>query len=194
MSAAKNSGREALTAPSRPRSSGLTSHAPPGWFGTEAPVTINLALVGPVPRKSLARFHNKAVRYRSGEPPQEWLARGERMEARVVELEPWVLPVIDFHGRYVVDLKRGHFRQLENPYEAIPFSSQRGRALCGATGIVTCQDCHTSFMIGVPSVSLRCMRCGSLIRGAPEARDRNQLSLTAAMMQEDRLMHEKLEV
>lgn len=33
------------------------------------------------------------------------------MEARVVQVEPWVFPVIDCHGRYVVDLKRGHFRR-----------------------------------------------------------------------------------
>ena len=49
-------------------------------------------------------------------------------------------------------------------------------------------------MIGVEGVGLRCMRCGSIIRGAPEARDRNQRSLTATMMQENRQMQEQLEV
>ena len=116
------------------------------------------------------------------------------MEARVVQIEPWVFPVIAFHGRFVVDLKRGHFRQLENPYEAVGFDSPQGRRLCGAIGIVTCQDCRTSAMIGVEGVGLRCMRCGSIIRGAPEARDRNQRSLTATMMQENRQMQEQLEV
>ncbi len=116
------------------------------------------------------------------------------MGTEVVQFEPWVFPVIEFHSRYVVDLKRGHFRQLANPYEAIAFDSPKERALCGATGIVMCQDCHTSVMIGVPSVGLRCIRCGCVIRGVPEARERNQLSLTAAMIQEERRTNNELEV
>ena len=114
------------------------------------------------------------------------------MGTEVVQFEPWVFPVIEFHGRYVVDLKRGHFRQLENPYEAIGFDSPKGRTLCGATGTVMCQDCHTSVMIELPSVGLRCMRCGGVIRGGPEARERNQLSLTAAMI--ERRTNDELEV
>ena len=116
------------------------------------------------------------------------------MGTEVVQFEPWVFPVIEFHSRYVVDLKRGHFRQLANPYEAIGFDSPKGRALCGATGIVMCQECNTSGMIGVPSVGLRCMLCGCVIRGAPGARERNQLGLTTAMMQEERRTNDEMEV
>ena len=55
-----------------------------------------------------------------------------------VQFEPWVFPVIEFHGRYVVDLKRSLFRELSSPYEAIEFGSERGRQLCAAAGVVTC--------------------------------------------------------
>ena len=116
------------------------------------------------------------------------------MGTEVVQFEPWVFPVIEFHGRYVVDLKHGYFRQLANPYEAIGFDSPKGRALCGATGIVMCQDCHTSVMIGVPSVGLRCMRCGCVIRGGPEVRERNQISLATAMIQEEHRTNDEMKV
>ena len=36
---------------------------------------------------------------------------------------PTLAPIIEQHGsRYLVDLKRGHFRGLTSPYEALPFS------------------------------------------------------------------------
>jgi len=69
------------------------------------------------------------------------------MKTEVVQFEPWVVPVIEFHGKYVVDMKRGHFRELSSPYDAIEFGSERGRELCAAAGVVVCRGCGMAVMV-----------------------------------------------
>ena len=83
------------------------------------------------------------------------------MQTRVVQFEPWVLPVIEFHGKYVVDLKLGHFRELSSPYEAIEFGSERGRQLCAAVGVVRCNLCGMAIMVStaVKPSQVSCVRC-----------------------------------
>ena len=44
-------------------------------------------------------------------------------------------PGIEHWGtRYVVDLKRRHFRQLSSPFEVIEFGSERGKGMCVVVG------------------------------------------------------------
>ena len=83
------------------------------------------------------------------------------MQTRVVQFEPWVLPVIEFHGKYVVDLKLGHFRELSSPYEAIEFGSERGRELCAAVGVVRCNLCGMAVIVpaAVKPNHLSCVHC-----------------------------------
>ena len=71
------------------------------------------------------------------------------METQTCVLKPWVHPLIEFHGRYVVDLKRGHFRQLTGPYETIQFDSERGQELCAAAGVVICSACGLAMLCEV---------------------------------------------
>ena len=42
----------------------------------------------------------------------------------------------------MVDLKRGHFRQLSSPFEVIEFDSNRGKEMCAAVGDVTTLSHH----------------------------------------------------
>ena len=86
------------------------------------------------------------------------------MKRQIWISSPSVYPIIErADGTYVVDLRIGHFRELNSPYEVISFKCYRGRELAAAVGIHVCQDCGTSFMApGVP-IGIRCVRCGSLI-------------------------------
>ena len=78
--------------------------------------------------------------------------------------------MIEFHGRYVVDLKRGHFRELSSPYEAIEFGSVRGRELCAAAGVVRCNLCGMAIMVSaaVKPSQVSCVRCRAVAGDAKQ--------------------------
>ena len=89
------------------------------------------------------------------------------MEKQVCIWGPTLLPVIERGGtRYVVDLMRGHFRELASPYEALAFESERGRALAAAAGVRICRRCGSSFIAPGVVIGIRCIKCAELIEPA----------------------------
>ena len=75
--------------------------------------------------------------------------------------EPWMSVVLETYGiRYIVDVKLRHFRRLSWPYEVIQFDSDQGLDLCGAVGIVTCDDFRTSVIVRCRRETIWCVRCG----------------------------------
>ena len=86
------------------------------------------------------------------------------MTEQTYVFEPWVCPMVR-HGStdYVVDLKRGHFRQLSSPFEVIEFESDRGQEMCAAVGVITCSCCKISVMFHAAPFGLYCIRCGTAI-------------------------------
>ncbi len=78
--------------------------------------------------------------------------------------EPWLSVIVEKQAvRYVVDLRLRHFRKLASPYELIEFDTEQGQELCGAVGIVTCDGCRSSVMVGCRREAIRCVRCGQCL-------------------------------
>ncbi len=78
--------------------------------------------------------------------------------------EPWMSVIVEKQDlKYVVDLKLRHFRKLTSPYEVIEFDSEQGQELCGAMGIVTCDGCRSSVLVGCRREAIGCVRCGQYL-------------------------------
>ena len=52
---------------------------------------------------------------------------------------------------------------MASPYEVIEFDTEQGKELCGAVGIVTCDGCRSSVMVGCRREAIRCVRCGQFL-------------------------------
>lgn len=63
--------------------------------------------------------------------------------------------------RYFVDLRRGQFREIENPANYFDFDSEQGRQMRRQSGMVTCPACGVSVIIPTAwkNDELRCMGC-----------------------------------
>ena len=79
---------------------------------------------------------------------------------------PWALPVVrNGLTSYFADLRLRQFRDVNNPHNYVDFDSEQGRLICRQSGIISCSQCETSFIVSpaLDTEKLRCMWCFSLL-------------------------------